>query len=193
MPLEVSRQWLRYSLEVGAELRGPLRRARLALQSAFARAPAGPTAGDAPDLLPRVGVSWDFSGRGVARAYAFFGSFLDSPPLTAPQRTRERDFASGVQSQVWRDLVAGLDYVHKQFSDAPDGRTSYDGATLFVAKPFSASSLLQASYTLSSLRGAGNIAGDSPNAIKLDAAYAYAWSATTTLTRGTHLRAIHAP
>ena len=145
---------------------------------------------DATDLLPRVGVSWDFSGRGVARAYAFFGSFLDSPPLTAPQRTRERDFASGVQSQVWRDLVAGLDYVHKQFSDAPDGRTSYDGATLFVAKPFSASSLLQASYTLSSLRGAGNIAGDSPNAIKLDAAYAYEWSAKTTLTCGTSFRAI---
>jgi hypothetical protein len=95
-----------------------------------------------------------------------------------------------VQSQIWRDLVAGLDYVHKQFSDASDGRTSYDGATLFVAKPFSASSLLQASYTLSSLRGAGNIAGDSPNALKLDAAYAYEWNAKTTLTCGTSFRAI---
>jgi len=145
---------------------------------------------DATDLLPRVGVSWDFSGRGISRAYAFFGRFLDSPPLTAPQRTRERDFASGVQSQIWRDLVAGLDYVHKQFSDAPDGRTSYDGATLFLAKPLSASSLLQASYTLSSLRGAGNIAGDYPNALKLDAAYAYEWSAKTTLTCGTSFRAI---
>jgi carboxypeptidase family protein len=147
---------------------------------------------DATDMLPRVGIAWDFSGRGVSRAYAFFGRFLESPPLTSPQRTREHDVAGGVQSQVWRDLVAGLDYVHKEFSDAPDGRTSYDGATLFVAKPFSAGSLLQASYTLSSLRGSGAIAGDAPHALKIDAAYAYEWSPKTTFTLGSSFRAIQA-
>jgi hypothetical protein len=140
--------------------------------------------------LPRVAVAWDFSGRGVSRAYAFFGRFLESPALTSPQRTREHDFAAGVQSQVFRDLIAGFDYVHKQFSDAPDGRSSYDGATLSVGKPFSANSLLQASYTLSSLRGAGNVPGDTPNVLKLDLAYAHEWSAKTTLTFGSSFRAI---
>jgi hypothetical protein len=147
---------------------------------------------DSTDLLPRFGVAWDFSGRGVSRAYAFVGRFLESAPLGVLARTREHDFAAGVQSQVWRDVVAGLDYVHKQFSGAPDRRSSYDGATLFVAKPFSAGSLLQASYTLSSLRGAGNIPGDAPNALKIDAAYAYEWSANTTLTFGSSFRAVQA-
>jgi hypothetical protein len=145
---------------------------------------------DATDLLPRVAVSWDFSGRGVSRAYVFFGRFLESPVLTSPLRTQEHDFAAGVHSQVWRDLVAGLDYVHKQFKDAADGRTSYDGATLFVTKPFSASSLLGASYTLSSLRGSGGIPGSADNAFKLDLAYAYEWSPKTTITFGSSFRAV---
>src|SRR5207244_10732801 len=86
--------------------------------------------------------------------------------------------------------VAGLDYVHMYFRVSPDGRTSYDGATLSLAKPFSASSLLQASYTLSSLQGSGAVAADAPNVIKLDAAYAYEWDAKTTATLGTSLRVI---
>jgi len=111
----------------------------------------------ATDVLPRAAVAWDFSGRGVSRAYAFVGRFFESPDLTSTQRTREHQFAGGIQSQVFRDLVCGLDYVHKDFRDAPDGRTAYDGATLSLAKPFSASSLVQASYTLASLRGSGTI------------------------------------
>jgi len=86
--------------------------------------------------------------------------------------------------------VAGVDYIHKDFRDAPDGRDSYDAATLSLAKPFSANSLLQASYTLSSLRGTGNLAGDTPSALKLDAAYAYEWDPKTTATFGTSFRAI---
>ena len=95
-----------------------------------------------------------------------------------------------MQSQVVRDVVAGLDYVHKNFSGAPDGRSSYDAATVFVSKPFSASSFLRASYTLSSLRGTGSIPGDAPNQIRLDAGYAYEWSTSTTLSFGTSFRAI---
>jgi Carboxypeptidase regulatory-like domain/TonB dependent receptor len=145
---------------------------------------------EATDLLPRAALAWDFSGRGTSRAYAFVGRFFESADLTSPRRTREHQFAGGVQSQVFRDLVGAVDYVHKDFRDAPDGRSSYDGVTLSVAKPFSASSLLQASYTVSSLRGTGNIAGDAPNAVKLDAAYAYEWDAKTTATFGTSFRAL---
>jgi outer membrane receptor protein involved in Fe transport len=150
------------------------------------------------DLLPRAGVAWDFSGRGVSRAYAFVGRFFESPELRDPvapfqvsrRRTREHQLAAGVQSQIFRDVVAGLDYVHKDFRDAPDGRTSYDGATFSLAKPFSASSLLQASYTLSSLQGSRTVGADAANVIKLDAAYAYEWDAKTTATLGTSFRAI---
>ena len=145
---------------------------------------------DSTDLLPRFGMTWDFSGRGTARAYAFFGQFLELAALGATTRTREHDISAGVQSQVVRDVVAGLDYVHKNFSGAADGRSSYDAATVFVSKPFSASSFLRASYTLSSLRGTGSIPGDAPNQIRLDAGYAYEWSASTTLSFGTSFRAI---
>jgi outer membrane receptor protein involved in Fe transport len=144
----------------------------------------------ATDFSPRAGIAWDFSGRGVSRAYAFVGRFFESPPLSSQRRTREHQLAAGIQSQIWRDLVAGLDYVHKDFRDAPDLRDSYDAATVSLAKPFSASSLLQASYTLSSLRGPGNIAGDTPNVLKLDAAYAYEWDPKTTATAGASFRAI---
>jgi hypothetical protein len=143
------------------------------------------------DLSPRAGIAWDFSGRGVSRAYAFVGRFFESPPLLGTQqRTREHQLAAGIQSQIWRDVVAGLDYVHKDFRDAPDGRDSYDAATLSLAKPFSASSLLQASYTFSSLRGSANSAADTPSAVKLDAAYAYEWDPKTTATAGFSFRAI---
>ena len=147
---------------------------------------------DRTDLLPRAGITWDFSGRGVSRAYVFFGRFIESAPVGVMERTRESDFSAGLESQVLRDLVAGLDYVHKQFGGSPDGRTSYDGATIFVAKPFSASTLLSASYTRSTLRGSDNVLANAPNVFKLDAAYAFEWSPRTTLTFGTSLRAIQA-
>jgi len=146
---------------------------------------------ESTDVLPRAGIAWDFSGRGVSRAYAFVGRFFESPALISQRRTREHQLAAGVQSQIWRDVVASLDYIHKDFRDALDGRDSYDAATLLLAKPFSANSLLQASYTLSSLRGPGrNIAADTPNVLKLDAAYAYEWDPKTTATFGSSFRAI---
>src|SRR5204863_214377 len=161
MPIELPRKSLRYDLAGGAELGGPIERDGLA---------------ESTDVLPRAGIAWDFSGRGVSRAYAFVGRFFESPALISQRRTREHQLAAGVQSQIWRDVVASLDYIHKDFRDALDGRDSYDAATLSLAKPFSANSLLQASYTLSSLRGPGrNIAADTPNVLKLDAAYAYEW------------------
>ncbi len=147
---------------------------------------------DRTDLLPRAGVTWDFSGRGVSRVYAFFGRFIELASVGVMQRTRESDVSAGVESQVFRDLVAGLDYVHKQFGGAPDGRTSYDGATVFVAKPFSANSLLSASYTRSTLRGASSVSANAANVFKLDAAYAYEWSPRTTFSFGTSFRAIQA-
>lgn len=148
---------------------------------------------DAPaqtEVLPRLGVSWDFSGAGMARAYAFYGRFLDPAPLDVPARAIEDHFAVGVERQLWRDLVGGLGYVHKRFDGALDGRTGYDAFTISLAKPFSASSLLRASYTHASLRGGAPLPGEAPNAFKLDAAYAYEWSANTTLTLGTSFRAI---
>jgi hypothetical protein len=51
---------------------------------------------------------------------------------------------------------------------------------------------LRASYTASTLRGPGQIPGDVPNAVRLDAAYAYEWDANTTLTFGGSFRAIEA-
>jgi Carboxypeptidase regulatory-like domain/TonB dependent receptor len=147
---------------------------------------------DHTDLLPRAGIAWDFSGRGVSRAYVFFGRFIESSPVGVLQRTRESDVSAGVESQVLRDLVAGVDYVHKQFGGSADGRTSYDGATVFVAKPFSASSLLTASYTRSTLRGSSSVSANAPNVFKLDAAYAYEWDPRTTFSMGTSFRAIEA-
>jgi hypothetical protein len=142
------------------------------------------------EVLPRVGVSWDFSGGGTSRAYAFYGRFLDPTPLDVPVRVIEDHFALGVERQLWRDLVGGLGYVHKRFEGALDGRTGYDGFTISVAKPFSAGSLLRASYTRASLRGGVPLPGEAPNTFKIDAAYAYEWSANTTFTLGTSFRAI---
>ncbi|MGZ6125508.1 MAG: hypothetical protein ACXWLR_11150, partial [Myxococcales bacterium] len=150
---------------------------------------------DAPvqtEVLPRIGVSWDFSGAGVARAYAFYGRFLDPAPLDVPVRAIEDHFGLGVERQVWRDLVGGLGYVHKRFDGALDGRTGYDAVTVSVAKPFSTGSLLRASYTHASLRGGAPLPGEAPNSFRLDAAYTYEWSANTTLSLGTSFRAIEA-
>lgn len=144
------------------------------------------------EVLPRLGISWDFSGAGTSRAYAFYGRFLDPAPLNAPARLIENQVALGVERQLWRDLVGGLGYLHKQFDGALDGRTGYDAFTVSLAKPFSASSLLRASYTRASLRAGAAIPGEAPNVFKLDAAYAYEWSAKTTLTLGTSFRAIDA-
>jgi hypothetical protein len=144
----------------------------------------------ATEVLPRVGLAWDFSGAGTSRAYAFYGRFFDPSPLGDATRLIENHLGLGVDRQLWRDLVGSLGYVHKMFDGAPDGRTKYDAVTVSVAKPFSFGTLLRASYTYSSLRGNGEIAEDAPNQIKLDAAYSYEWSAKTTLLAGTAFRAI---
>ena len=146
----------------------------------------------ATEVLPRASVAWDFSGTGAARAYAFYGRFLDPSPLGADARRIEHQVALGVDRQLWRDLIGGLGWVHKEFGGEPAGPTSYDALTLSVEKPFSAGTLLRASYTRSTLRGPGAVPGDAPNAFRLDAAYAYEWDAKTTLALGTSFRAIEA-
>jgi hypothetical protein len=144
----------------------------------------------ATEVLPRVGLAWDFSGAGTSRAYAFYGRFFDPSPVGDATVLIENHLELGVDHRLWRDLVGSLGYVHKMFDGAPDGRTSYDAVTASLAKPFSFGSFLRASYTYSSLRGNGEIAEDAPNQIKLDAAYSYEWSAKTTLLAGTAFRAI---
>ena len=144
----------------------------------------------ATEVLPRVGLAWDFSGAGTSRAYAFYGRFFDIAPVGDTTKLIENHLGLGLDHQLWRDLVGSLGYVHKMFDGAPDGRTKYDAVTVSVAKPFSFGSLLRASYTYSSLRGNGEIAEDAPNQIKLDAAYSYEWTAKTTLLAGTAFRAI---
>jgi hypothetical protein len=150
---------------------------------------------DAPvqtEVLPRLGVSWDFSGAGTSRAYAFYGRFLDPSPLDVPVRMIENHFLIGAERQLFRDLVGALRYVHKQFEGALDGRTGFDAVTVSVEKPFSFNSLLRASYTRAWLRGGAPLPGEAPNTFKLDAAYAYEWSAKTTLSLGMSFRAIEA-
>jgi len=150
---------------------------------------------DAPsatELLPRASIAWDFSGTGAARAWGFYGRFVDPAPLASAARLIENQVAFGIDREIWRDFAGGLGWVHKQFSGAPDGRTSFDALTLSLEKPFSAGALLRASYTLSSLRGPAPMPDDAPNAFKLDAGYAYEWDPRTTLTLGTSFRAIEA-
>ena len=146
--------------------------------------------GIATEVLPRLAVAWDFSGAGTSRAYAFYGRFLDPVAVADPARVIENHLGLGVDHRLWRDLTGGLLYVHKMFDGALDGRSSYDALTISVAKPFSFGTLLAASYTYSSLRGASDIPEDAPSQVKLDAAYAYEWDAKTTLTGGASFRAI---
>ncbi len=144
------------------------------------------------EALPRAAVSWDFGGTGASRLWASYGRFLDPAPLGADTRLIEHQIGLGVDRQLLQDLVGGLGFLHKEFSGAPDGRTSYDGLTVSVTKPFSAGTLLRASYTRSWLRGVADPAAEAPHVFKLDAAYAYEWTAKTTLTFGSSLRAIDA-
>jgi len=78
-------------------------------------------------VMPRIGASWDFTGRGQAKAYAFYGRFqhLDQA-------------LGGVQYQVLGDAVASVEYAHT-------GKP-YDTVMVALRKPFSQSYLLQASY-----------------------------------------------
>lgn len=144
-------------------------------------------------LLPRVGLSWDWSGRGTSRAFASFGRTSNStrlregglptgsPTGRIPDEVAEQ-LAAGLESQVFRDLVAGAGYQHLSLQ----GR-HYDGVTLFLRKPFAENYLLSASYTLSRVSGAF-AADDGPHAFKLDLAYLYELDARTSLSLGTAVR-----
>ena len=129
-------------------------------------------AGDAGALLPRLGLSTDFTGRGLSRLYAAWGRFFQPATLGGAGSLVESAFSSGVQYQLYRDLVASLDYTHKR---------AFDGVVLSVGKHLSENYLLQISYALSS---------PSPSSIfKLDAAYAYEWTPKTTVSLGVALQA----
>lgn len=146
----------------------------------------------ARNLLPRLGLSWDWTGRGTARAFGSWGRTTSatalqlSQPLVYPNVSAAPgvadQFAAGVESQVFRDLVAGLVYERSSLD-----QRNYDGVTAFARKPFADSYLLSASYTLSRLRGVNR--GDNPgNAFKLDLAYLYELDARTSLSLGAAVR-----
>lgn len=165
---------------------------------------------DTTAVLPRFGVSWDFTGRGLGRLYASAGRFAADLPLFQARGVYDDTVASGVSFQPFRDLLAALDYVHRQEDSAAAPQPVYDGATLSLGKRFSENYLVQASYTLSSARGAPEgfgaapvpglppallaasapgLAADAPNAFKLDAAWVDELSPLTSLTFGALLRA----
>ncbi len=259
-------------------------------------------------VMPRLGLSYDFTGRGLSRAYAFYGRFYESVPLDMADRalsartsvqykadatkcapsgsftaidprtcpasspytfsgatsgylidpdlhgSYDDQYSAGVQYQLLRDVVVGIDYTRKSLGRSiedmsitgaqggtlmvtnpgsagaagatigtvavPMPSRIYDGVTLALAKQFSQGYLLQASYTVSSLRGNyaglfrpeglqtdpnltseydrfstfgnkfGRLPGDTPQVFKLDAAYAYEYSPKITFTAGTAFRAI---
>jgi hypothetical protein len=130
-------------------------------------------------ILPRLGLSYDFTGRGLSRIYAGIGRFVTPAggeffrePLLATA------FSAGAQLQFYRDAVASIDYTHKH---------NFDGVTLSVGKPLSQNYLLQASCGLSS----STALYDGRSILKLDAAYAYEWTARTTVTLGTAVHAVN--
>lgn len=136
-------------------------------------------AADRSFILPRLGLSYDFTGRGLSRIFAGIGRFVTPAggeffrePLLATA------FSAGAQLQFYRDAVASIDYTHKR---------NFDGVTLSVGKPLSQNYLLQASCALSS----STALYDARSILKLDAAYAYEWTARTTVTLGTAVHAVN--
>ena len=129
-------------------------------------------AGDEAALLPRLGLSWDFTGRGLSRIFAAWGRFFQPATLGGQGSLIESAFSSGAQLQLYRDLVASIDYTHKR---------AFDGVVLSIGKHLSENYLLQASYALSS---------PLPSSLfKLEAAYAYEWTPKTTVSLGVALQA----
>src|SRR5205085_12061393 len=63
-------------------------------------------------LQSRFGMSWDFTGRGLSRAYVSYGRFYDPLPL-AVEGTATSAMSAGVQYQVFAELVASGDYTHR--------------------------------------------------------------------------------
>jgi len=137
-------------------------------------------------IMPRLGLSWDFTGGGRSRAYAAYGRFGLPVPALATENAYDDVFSGGAQVQVYRDLVAGLDYTHRQLTPL---QRLYDGVCASLSKPLSDNYVLQLSYTRSWWRGETPLVAE-PDVIKLDAGYAYEWTARTTLSFGAAFRAI---
>lgn len=78
-------------------------------------------------VMTRIGASWDFTGRGLSKAYAFYGRF-----------ERVDQAIGGVQYRVFADAVASVEYAHT-------GKP-YDAVMVALRKPFAQNYLLQASY-----------------------------------------------
>ena len=139
-------------------------------------------------LLPRVGLSWDFRGGGTSRAFVSWGRTTSATALAprASAYTASHSAAdqvtAGVESQVFRDLVAGAIHEHASL----DSR-QYDGVTLLLRKPFGENYLLSASYTLSRLRKGPSV-DDAPNVFKLDLAYLHEVDARTSVSLGAAVR-----
>ena len=137
------------------------------------------------NVMPRVGLSWDYTRRGLARAYASYGRFYEYVPLDVADRilTSEAqavqtvdatscrvrsdprtcavvpgsfqffggagstpvdpklqgqyldEFTTGVQQQVVRDVVLGLEYVHKRIGRVIEDMSLDDGNTFFLSNP----------------------------------------------------------
>ena len=131
-------------------------------------------AGDDSALLPRLGLSYDFTGRGLSRLYAAWGRFFQPSALGGAGSRVDGAFSSGAEYQLYRDLVASIDYSRKG---------SLDGLTLAVGKRLSENYLLQLSYATGfSTASLGSL-------FKLEAAYAYEWTPKTTVSLGTALQA----
>ena len=77
------------------------------------------------NTMPRVGAAWDFTGRGFAKLYAFYGRFEDTEQALA-----------GVQYQFLGDLVASIDCTNHP----------HNAVIAAITKPFSQGYLLQLSY-----------------------------------------------
>jgi hypothetical protein len=145
-------------------------------------------------FLPRLGLSWDFRGGGTSRAFVSWGRTTNATALVPPGPSIANGVSfgpslgiadqvtAGVESQVFRDLVAGAVYEHAVL----DARR-FDAVTLLVRKPFGENYLLSGSYTLSRLRG-GSPADDAPNVFKLDLAYLYELDARTSVSLGAAVR-----
>ncbi|HEY6909721.1 MAG TPA: TonB-dependent receptor [Myxococcales bacterium] len=190
-------------------------------------------------------LSFDPRRCAVTSPFAFSGA--SSGVLLDPALGGSYDdqYSAGAQYQVLREVVVGIDYTHRSLGRAVEdvsaavltnpgeaaGATvqgvavnspsrTYDGVTLSLARRFAEGWFLQASYTLSSLRGdyagpfraesleqdphltseyarpgslfnrSGPLPGDAPQVIKLDGAYAYEYSPRTTFTLGVAFRAI---
>ena len=131
--------------------------------------------GDDAALLPRLGLSWDFTGRGLSRLYAAWGRFFQPATLgSAGKSFAEGAFSAGLQYQLYRDLVASIDYTRRSVGD---------GFVLSLGKHLSENYLLQLSYAT------GLSASSLGSLFKVDAAYAYEWTPQTTVSLGVALQA----